>query len=632
VQIERQLDLLDKFWDVPENAEQEWQNNSPLQAEYYSFIKSHGFVEQEAPRPAKDARQKTSGLADIGLIDNQRRLTKAGRSLLDIARSGSFARDNLLQIPADSFIFLKQMLKTSNSVEGDIVRPFMVVSYALLKLGYISNEEFAYLLPLCTNRKNTEIIIKEIGRLRDGFGSPDEIILSRLMAMDNYKNALDYFLSGHVTEDVITSVGMNRKSPKYDNNYFPFYQALHKVALEKDSDSVMVLFNASRKLFGKTANYWRKYLFNTLTRSVIEREGLSALKDTPLLQATSEDEFKRLFFEQMHLFKARATLGDYFDLNRRYFKTTDTMIFADGKVIFDVLPHCWLHSTEDNLLDLAFSHADNLADAVDLHKIASFLAIDEQRLYTNLKILYNITVDNVAEANRAIDDERYKRFNAMIDKKFNRKILMNLLKKFERREDEAIRQAVTNNATIPTIFEYILGIAWYLISDRQGDILSYMNLSLEADLLPRSHATGGNADIEYIYEKTDAYPEHTLLIEATLSDGTAQRRMEMEPVSRHLGEHILSSNNTSSYCVFVSTFLHRNVISDFRNRRTYQYYSDQYENVVDGLKILPLATAELRTILERNIKYEEMYRIFETAYHSNEPIPTWYEQEIAAKL
>jgi hypothetical protein len=263
-----------------------------------------------------------------------------------------------------------------------------------------------------------------------------------------------------------------------------------------------------------------------------------------------------------------------------------------------------------------------------LHNISEFLAVNEQRLYENLQQLYGITVATAADAGRVIHDERYRRFNALIDERFDRAALIALLGMFERREDNAIRQAVTNNANIPTIFEYILGIAWYVISDRCGDVLNYMNLSLEADLLPRSHATGGNADIEYRYEQTDDYPAHCLLLEATLSDGTNQRRMEMEPVSRHLGEYILSSGDINAYCVFVSTFLHRNVISDFRNRRTYQYYSDQYENEVDGLKILPLATSEVKKILEQEISYDKLYLIFESAYKSDESVPTWYEREI----
>ena len=98
-----------------------------------------------------------------------------------------------------------------------------------------------------------------------------------------------------------------------------------------------------------------------------------------------------------------------------------------------------------------------------------------------------------------------------------------------------------------------------------------MKLSLDADLLPKTHAAGGEADIVYEYEKTKHYPKHSLLLEATLADSTNQRRMEMEPVSRHLGQHLLNTGNLKSYCVFATTFLHMNVVSDFRMRKNNYY-------------------------------------------------------------
>jgi hypothetical protein len=635
LRIERQLALLSEFWILPETAGRSWRD---LQLDYYRFMQICGFVKGDAPNPAKDAREKTSGLVDIGLITADRRLTEAGEALLDVAQSGNFSRNNPLQIPADSFIYLKQLLKTSVSVEGETVRPFVMAAYALLRLGYLSDDEFTYLLPLCTNRENTEEVIGKIEALRNGNGSIDGIILARLIAMDNYNAALTYFTSERVTESVITAVGMNRKSggtgeKAYDKQYYPFYELLRAVVFGRDGDKVLPLYEASGRIKNsKVVGLWRKYLFNTTARRKLERDGLAVLNDIPLLRATSRSEFKRLFFEQMHLFKARATLSDYADLNRRYFKTADTMIFADGKVEFDVLPRCWLYSKVGDLLGIAFAPDYNITADTELASIAPFLVIDELALYANLETLYGKTVTTSEETNRIIDDERYRRFNALIDERFDRDTLIDLFVKFERRDDNAIRQAVTNNADIPTIFEYILGIAWYVISDRNGDVLNYMNLSLEADLLPRTHAQGGNADIEYVYPQTAAYPAHTLLIEVTLVDNSNQRRMEMEPVSRHLGEYILATGDLNAYCLFVSTFLHRNVISDFRNRRTYEYYSDQYKSVVGGLKILPLATAELRTILARGIGYDRLYSLFELAYRSDEPVPTWYRLEVEEKL
>ena len=123
-----------------------------------------------------------------------------------------------------------------------------------------------------------------------------------------------------------------------------------------------------------------------------------------------------------------------------------------------------------------------------------------------------------------------------------------------------------------------------------------MNLSLEADLLPKTHAGGGEADIVWKYEMTYEYPKHTLLIEATLADGQNQRRMEMVPVSRHLGDYCLAHHEDEAYCVFITTFLNNNVISDFRARRFMEYYNNAGTKYITGMKILPIQTTELKNI------------------------------------
>lgn len=46
-----------------------------------------------------------------------------------------------------------------------------------------------------------------------------------------------------------------------------------------------------------------------------------------------------------------------------------------------------------------------------------------------------------------------------------------------------------------------------------------------------------------LYEACTSYPKHSLLLEATLADGNNQRRMKMEPVSRHLGGYRVRFNN-----------------------------------------------------------------------------------------
>ena len=627
--IERQLELLRDFWSKPAFVNQQWSENEPLQEQYYNHLKENDFIEGDAPRKAKDAREKTSGLVDLGLIDDERRLTEAGNALLQIALNADFNTNNLLQIPADSFIYLKQLLKVYSPIDNGYVRPYIVMIMALNRLGELSFDEFTYLLPLAINEAKTREVFDSIERIRGGNGTIDETIIDVLMDMPNYQEALDILLKSDVTENVITEVGMNRKSRSYDKPYFKLYKALQDVIDTRSDEAAINLFNATKSISGKSKIFWKQYLFNTSLTSKVNKEGFASVNiRAHLFNCADETEFKTEFFKLMHLFKAKSTLSDYFDLNRRYFRTTDTILFQDDKVKFDIIPNCFFKIAEQNLTALAYTSDDNLSSNISLESIVG-AQITENQIFAKIEEIYGVQVRNLYDVQAFVDRERYERFNAMVDSKFTDEKIIELMSAFEDRRDGDIQSMVTNNADAPTIFEYVLAVAWYKISGRKGKVLEYMNLSLDADLLPVTHAAGGHEDITYKYEATEDYPAHTLLLEATLASSTNQRRMEMEPVSRHLGDYLLSHTDEQAYCLFATTYLHVNVISDFRMRKSNPYYSVDGTRFVEGMKIIPLQTSEIKTILKKRLTYGNLYRLFEAAYNSTTAPNVWYRQEIA---
>lgn len=631
--IEQQLKLLNDFWDIPQYQNQNWSANNALQVAYYEFIKAQGFIEdKDAPRKDKDAREKTSGLVDLGLINAERRLTSAGQALLDIAQSGIFEDDNLLQIPADSFIYFKQLLKLSCPFEEGHVRPYAILAYMLAELGEISKEEFTYLLPLAINRNKMDMIINYIREIRNGGTTIDEAITSVLSEMDNYRIAKTMFNNAPVIDDIIIQeIGMNRKSRSYDIPYTELYRVLDVYRSYPEDGVANQLFKAVIKISGKASLYWKKYLFNTSLESVVKRDGAATVNRVALFRTTSNEEFRNEFFRLLHLFKAKSLLDDYYDLNKRYFKTSDTVLFKDDIVKFDIIPNCYFSLVKDSLLGIAFTQATNLFSVTNLADMGLAFDIKQEQLFEKAEELYGVQVRNLYDIQGFVDRERYTRLNQMIDEKFTDEILIKLMTHFENRDDKDIQTLVTNNADVPTIFEYVLAIAWYKISGRQGKVLEYMNLSLDADLLPITHAAGGHEDITYKYEATENYPAHTLLIEATLAGGTNQRRMEMEPVSRHLGDYLLN-HTEEAYCIFATTFLHVNVVADFRGRKFMPYYSSDGARSVNGMKIVPCNTEEIKTIIQRGITYAQLYRVFEEAHQANTAPNLWYDQEIKNKL
>ena len=625
--IEEQLLLLDEFWKLDENKDENWSGNKDLQTRYYDFMQSKDFVEGNAGNKPKDAREKTSGLVDIGLIDDGRKLSNAGKALLKITSENDFSSDNQFQIAKDSYIYLKQLLKTYYNVDGHTVRPFMVLIHLLNKFDYLTLDEYTYLLPLCIGETETNEIIDGISKLRCRNISIDEIIVNRLMGMLNYKTALDYFIDNEVTEELICEIGLNRKSRQYDKSYFKLYQALHRVFVLNDIDNLISVYDATRDI--KIGKWWRNYLFDTTSEKAISNHPVAHLKTTLFNEVEDENTFKIAFFKIMHLFKAKATLSDYLDLNRRYIKTTDVVLFEDDTIKFDIVPKHFFKSVAAKLYQDAFTSSELLYEDCDMSEISECLIVDDDTIVAGINEELGINVSDMQSARAALEDTRYQRLQHLIDTKFTDDKMLSLLDCFETRNDDEIRSMVTDNADIPTIFEYVLGILWYKASEWHGKILDYMKLSLDADLLPKTHAAGGEADIVYEYEATEYYPEHTLLLEATLADSTNQRRMEMEPVSRHLGMHLIRTGNMNSYCVFATNYLNINVISDFRSRKTTPFYDPQdYSKSIAGMKIIPLQTSELKKIVSNRKTYKELYSLFETAYNSNLPPHKWYTNSI----
>lgn len=636
---EWQLQLLDDFWKKPENHDQGWEKKymAPGQDDiyeiknrYYDWLVESGFTKGDDQTKYKAAREKTSGLYDMGLINENHRLTDVGRFLLELSgNENSFLQKNQLNISMDSQVYLEQLLKLSTDDAGSTVRPFIVILYLLSELEYLTYEEFRYLMPLCTSEFNTEYILSCIKEYREKGGTIEEIIEAFLMSKPNYQKGLERFVSEPFSGNLLLSVGMNRKSPNYDKPYIAVYNEMHAVYMDHDNSRIFPLFLAVSKL--TTSIKWKTLMFNTSLTAAVKKDPVGNILPLPTIATDSEESFKKFFFLTMHVNKAKSMLEDYLDLNRRYLGLTNCFIFDDSQVKLDIVPKQFFKSAICELYKQAYEECDLLFNRCSLEQICPALQFNETKIIAGINEELGTNIDSIEEAYDEVDKVRYDRFNKLVDDKFTDKNLLSLLDYFDNRTDNEISQMVTDNADIPTIFEYVLGIIWYKASGRKGKVLDFLKLSLDANLLPITHAAGGEADIVYEYKQTSEYPEHSLLLEATLADSTNQRRMEMEPVSRHLGNHLLRTGNHNSYCVFATSFLHINVIGDFRMRKFVMYCDTQNsDNYVNGMKIMPLSTNDLRYIVDKQIPYSKLYKHFSKAYDAQEMHPKkWYDDYVS---
>ncbi|WP_196029983.1 AlwI family type II restriction endonuclease [Longicatena caecimuris] len=629
--IEKQLELLDDFFMLSENKDEMWEGNTNLQIRYYNYLKEKEFVKGNAFRKDKDARQKTSGLVDLGLITSNRRLTDVGRKLVEISKSGVYKvkNDNFFGIDRDSYIYMLQLLKYTTS---DNIKPFIVLIKILNELDYITDEEFKFILPLITNKEVASEVVKKIRTLRSGLISVDDIIIDLIWKMDNYQAGFEYFLRHEASEETFVLINMNRKSPeRYEVQYAELYKRLVEVYVDGKNDSILALYEAVQNISGNPRIYWKNLLFGRATERQITKNPSYYLRGNKLSSLKDEYAIKKYVYEMIHLYKWKSTLRDYFDLNRRYFKLSDIIIFQDGKVSLSLLAKEYFKYCIKGFFEYSFSQSDNFDKVIPIEEILGAYSPDMDYVYEDVAAYFDEEYIDPTEIQNYVENERLEKFNRLIDEKFDNDNLLKLLQWFENRLDSSLSSYITDNADVPTMFEYVLGIIWYKLSDRKGNVLDYMNLSLDADLLPKTHAGGGEADIVYKYEETNVYPTHELLLEATLADDSNQRRMEFEPVSRHLMRNLMNTNNLNNYAVLVSTKIHPSVISDFRSRAKSEQTLDDII-YFEGIKILPIDTQVLKNFIVNTKKYKDIYQLLNEAYLSNiTQRDGWYRKEIIQK-
>lgn len=634
--IERQLQILKELWN--ENQNVRWNGNNSIQEEYYNKMLQKNFITGEANNKPKDARQKTSGLVQIGVIDDNRHITEIGEKIIDIVEQENFKSDNIFNINKDSYLYLKQLLKLQITDNGINVKPFAVLLYFLSELGYLTKDEFTYILPLCTNREYIDIMLENIKKYRNNQKTIEDIIQNKMENMSNYKAAIDFIKENGVNSiDEFSIIDMGRKGTKYVEPMYNFFEALYRISKkdfdEEACDTIINFIKEQTKKNSKVAKYWKDYL--RYSSKMLTEEYLEDIKEIPLFNFKNKTEYTIEFFKVMHTAKWKATLEDYADLNKRYISLSDIVIFEDDKIELDVFPKYFFLNISKEIVNTEILDKDKynnfISTDIELNKIYECLNVNVDEIIYQIQADYPDRVVNKDSIKTFIEDEKLRRFNELIDNKFNENQLVQLFTYIENNDRSAINEYVDWNSDVPTIFEYILGITWYRFSNRSGNILEYMKLSLDANLLPKTHAAGGTADIVYEYNKTNDYPEHKVLLEATLTESTSQRKNEMEPVSRHLMREIQENDNDDTYAVFVANILQEEVLSDFRSRKNYQFRGKN--SVKSGLKIISLSIRDIIKLINIKIQYSKLYKIFDEAYKdTNINDLEWYEKLVKNKI
>lgn len=624
--IERQLIRLKNLY---ENNQDDY-NWMDLQAEYLESLLDEDWFDSsltDDKKIRKFARQVTSSLSDLGLLTKDRKITDVGNKLFDILSNNDFNFDNPFGIRNDSFLYLQQFLKVefSNNVNSNFysefnINPFIALVYFITKYGYITKDEFQYLLPLVQSYGELQDLTLEENREIQ----VNDLIYSRIRDKENYQEALEIFQSGGESVLEFKKMLIARKPPKKPEKYRELYLAIREEDIEKIITTIKILP-------AKTKAKYYQILFNSINKP--KQNDIRNAKEY-FLNLDFNRNLKENFFYLVHFARWKTNLEEYFDNNKRFLGLTDIFIFGE-QIKLTPIAEVYFKTIESDLLNINLSistakYQELLTTNKTINEINPLLHISNNVLLQNLESRYpNLSVNNIRESIEEINKQENKnKLDELIDNHFSNLQLIELLKNIKDRDDAKIKKYLHWDCNTPTVFEYIIGIVFYVMNGKTGYIQNFLNMSIDADLLPRRFAGGGKADLVFNYDS------HSALIEVTLSKKENQRKMELEPVSRHLGRYRLNSGNPNDYVIFIASHLDPNVLVNFRSYKNLKYYNTgDTTKYVDSLKIIPFDIDDICLIISKGYNREELETRVENSYMDNEIDGLfWYENILKPSL
>ena len=589
--------ISDKF---KESIFEKYKNKKGV-TDYKSLVK-YFVLEQK-----KRGRTYTNALVKIGLVDEKRKITVVGEALLD----GDTKQDDiekLFNLSADNIIFLRQLLKLKvyESEGENYIYPFRMGIYLLSKFDDIPQKEFCTILSLIRAGKTDE----EYREILDKY----KLVKSKNMSFSEYvsryiqeeTSEIKFEEKYRISKEKFKKYFLNRKSKDKIEDYFEFYEISLDFFENRNLETYKKLEKITKKGSIKKAFGYNKVPFKFYKTL---KEFFEENKET-IFEAKNIEEFNKLFYELFRDSKNYDLIFEYNDMTIRTFNLSGIISFENGLVN---LSYKWLNKNIFSEI-IGMKKLSNEVVKDNFHKNISFSEIfdlSEERIGSFIeKLRKENNIPKEISVFEHFSDKIDKDFEKKLEERFSNDKVCSILNLFKNREnDEKISKEVTDNAKIPTIFEYILAIAWHRISNKEFNLKKSLKLSLDGDGFPLSHAPGGNGDIIAEYSDFD------VMLEATLMDKNTQKRGELEPVIRHTTNLTIKNmeENKETYTFFVANELDMNVINIFRATSQIRLQSTQNrEKYTNGIKIYSLTIDKIVYLLENNINYKYfLNKVFE---------------------
>ncbi len=547
------------------------------------------------------ARHYTTNLVKMGFVDSKRQITPIGSAFLKRKVQRDILED-MLPIDDINLILLRQLLKlkifTTPDSNGNrrYYSPFLMALWLLLNSEFIEKNTFFTIVQGLSPYTSQEL-------LKTAFeNSADTQLLEKVASTIDIRLPNEFQQEDVLPYDVFEKHIKNTKSKTMIPVYYDFYCSLASFRKQQTEESLkslvhVILENRSalQKAFGRG-----KPLFDLgRNRDLTLDEFLERNRESIFWSA--ENLNSALYIE----YKISSRIDDI----REYSDTTERLLGATGIFKFGVLPElsykelllCFFDSEElrDHIFGVMSQEEFEYYEVDYMSELPLSVALRYESDYVEQianQVVHQFGLRSFAEIHTTMRSKASQGLISHIADKYPKERIMELLALFsDRKNDDTIKKAVNDTADVPTIYEYIVGIAWYYISGRNFDLYSSFNLTLNADFEPVMHAGGGEGDIVIHYDKL------VVMLEVTLMNKQAQKRGEWEPVLRHSLNLKAAVEPKESMTFFVADELDYNTVNIWRAVAAASLESTNTHEPVDGVVIMPFVNSELVMFLKSDI-------------------------------
>lgn len=558
------------------------------------------------------ARFYTDTLVNLGFANQERFITPAGGALLGQIPIKKDKLESLFPLSDINIIYLRQLLKLRIfSDDGErYYSPFCLAVYALLRKERIDSSEFFEMIQGINPDMKVEDWVEYVDNYYAGkywddldINIPGELHTSSKLEENTFKS---YFKSGKTQNSV--------------NIYWEFYELLYEFNINRTQDNLNALLliceDAAKKDIIKKAFGYGRSMFG-------HKKG-----QTPTVEEFLEDDTTSLFcnninsilFHRFLLSKKTDEFREKADTTRRIFKASGLIKFDNGYVELAYREICrYVFNEEKMKKKFIGTMADDLnanyecyseyegdihtffCEEYSTEEILEYFQDEYDQIIANIVDEFSgVSIEEIPEIMRTRRNDEFRKYIAI---QYPEDKVKELLGLFENRaNDRRIKNEVNPDASVPTIYEYLVGIAWYYFSDKQIDLLDSYNLNLSANFEPISFAPGGDGDI--VIRESDK----VIMLEITLMNENAQKRGEWEPVLRHSVnlkvEEEKNKNPREVTTFFIADSFDNNTINIWKAVSSVPLESSVNKNkFTDNVVIMPVNTDELISLMDKKAQY-----------------------------